>query len=110
MSQLTQETCVACRADAPRVTDDELKALLAEIPDWSIETREGVLQLEKHYAFPDFAQALAFTNKVGELAESQGHHPRLLTEWGSVVVTWWSHEMRGLHRNDFIMAAKTDRL
>ncbi|NEX23609.1 4a-hydroxytetrahydrobiopterin dehydratase [Thiorhodococcus mannitoliphagus] len=110
MSQLTQETCEACRADAPKVTDEELKTLIRDIPDWSIEVRDGVMQLEKHFAFPDFVQALAFTNKVGEIAEAEGHHPKLVTEWGSVIVTWWSHKIRGLHRNDFIMAAKTDKL
>jgi 4a-hydroxytetrahydrobiopterin dehydratase len=68
------------------------------------------MQLEKRFEFPDFAGALAFTNKVGEIAEEEGHHPKLTTEWGSVVVTWWSHKIGGLHRNDFIMAAKTDKL
>lgn len=110
MTNLTRETCVACRADAPKVSDEELKTLLKEIPDWSIEIRDGVMQLEKCFAFPDFVRALSFTNQVGELAESEGHHPKLTTEWGSVVVTWWSHKIKGLHRNDFIMAAKTDRL
>ncbi|MBK1723155.1 4a-hydroxytetrahydrobiopterin dehydratase [Thiocystis violacea] len=110
MSELTRETCEACRADAPKVSDEELKTLIADIPDWSIEVREGVMQLEKRFDFPDFVQALAFTNKVGEIAEAEGHHPKLVTEWGSVIVTWWSHKIRGLHRNDFIMAAKTDLL
>jgi 4a-hydroxytetrahydrobiopterin dehydratase len=67
------------------------------------------MQLEKQYRFDDFQQALAFTQTVGEIAEAEGHHPALLTEWGKVTVTWWSHEMRGLHRNDFIMAARTDQ-
>lgn len=110
MSGLTKETCEACRIDAPKVTDEERESLSREIPDWQIEVRDGVDQLERRYAFPDFAQALAFTNQVGALAESEGHHPALLTEWGSVVVTWWSHKIHGLHRNDFIMAAKTDAL
>jgi len=59
---------------------------------------------------PELADALAFTNRVGALAEAEGHHPALLTEWGRVTVTWWTHKIRGLHRNDFIMAAKTDAL
>ncbi|EGV27706.1 pterin-4-alpha-carbinolamine dehydratase [Thiorhodococcus drewsii AZ1] len=110
MSQLTQETCEACRADAPKVSDEELATLIKDIPDWSTEVRDGVMQLEKRFEFPDFAQALAFTNRVGEIAEAEGHHPKLVTEWGQVIVTWWSHKIRGLHRNDFIMAAKTDQL
>jgi 4a-hydroxytetrahydrobiopterin dehydratase len=110
MNDLTRERCEACRADSPKVSDEELKTLMREIPDWGVEVRDGVMQLEKRFEFPDFAGALAFTNKVGEIAEEEGHHPKLTTEWGSVVVTWWSHKIGGLHRNDFIMAAKTDRL
>lgn len=110
MTDLSHEKCDACRSDAPRVEDDELRALMTEIPDWTVESRDGVMQLERRFEFPDFAQALAFTNEVGNLAESAGHHPKLTTEWGSVLVTWWSHKIRGLHRNDFIMAAKTSQL
>jgi len=110
MTDLSRERCEACRADAPKVSDEELATLIKEIPDWSIETRDGIMQLEKVFEFPDFAQALAFTNRVGALAESEGHHPKLVTEWGRVVVTWWSHKIKGLHRNDFVMSAKTDDL
>jgi 4a-hydroxytetrahydrobiopterin dehydratase len=110
MIELSQERCDACRADAPQVTGEELEALRREVPEWSVETRDGVAQLERRFDFPDFAQALAFTNRVGEIAEAEGHHPKLTTEWGSVVVTWWSHKIGGLHRNDFVMAARTDAL
>jgi 4a-hydroxytetrahydrobiopterin dehydratase len=110
MSDLTQEKCEACRAGAPKVSDEELESLITQIPDWCVETRENIMQLEKRFEFPNFDQALAFTNKVGALAESEGHHPKITTEWGSVVVTWWTHKIKGLHRNDFVMAAKTDRL
>jgi 4a-hydroxytetrahydrobiopterin dehydratase len=110
MTELNREKCEACRSDAPKVDGDELRALMREIPDWSVESRDGVMQLEKRFEFPDFARALAFTNEVGKLAESEGHHPKLTTEWGSVLVTWWSHKIKDLHRNDFIMAAKTDQL
>jgi len=106
---LSQEQCQACRADAPKVSDDELKELLSQIPDWNIEVRDGVMQLEKIFAFKNFVDALGFTNRVAEVAEQEGHHPALLTEWGKVTVTWWSHKIRGLHRNDFIMAARTDQ-
>ncbi len=107
---LEQEDCEACRPDAPRVTEKEISDLLPAIPDWKIVVLDGIERLERRYPFPDFAQALAFTNRVGELAEQVGHHPDLLTEWGGVTVTWWSHEIKGLHRNDFIMAAKTDAI
>jgi 4a-hydroxytetrahydrobiopterin dehydratase len=106
--KLSEQVCEACRADAPRVSDDELKALLREIPDWAPVVRDGILQLERVFTFSDFAQALAFTNKVGALAEEAGHHPAILTEWGKVTVTWWTHKIKGLHKSDFILAARTD--
>ena len=107
---LSQEKCEACRADAPKVSDAELKELMSMVPDWNIEVRDGVMQLEKVFQFKNFIDALEFTNQVGIIAEQEGHHPALLTEWGKVTVTWWSHKIRGLHRNDFIMAARTDQL
>jgi 4a-hydroxytetrahydrobiopterin dehydratase len=81
-----------------------------QVPDWQIVERESIHRLERIFKFKNFVQALAFTHRVGELAESEGHHPAILTEWGKVTVTWWTHKIRGLHRNDFIMAAKTDQL
>jgi len=84
--------------------------LLGNIPDWNIEVHDGVMQLEKLFTLINFVKALAFTNQVGEIAETEGHHPLLLTEWGKVTVTWWSHKIKGLHRNDFIMAARTDNI
>lgn len=110
MNSLSQARCEACSADAPKVDEAELPGLLAQIPDWNIEVRSAIMQLEKVYRFRNFRQALAFTNAVGEIAESEGHHPSLLTEWGQVTVTWWSHSIKGLHRNDFIMAARTDQV
>ena len=109
MTNLTQERCVACRRDSPRVTDAEIAELKPQIPEWNIVEREGIPRLERTYRFPDFVQALAFTNRVGALAEEEGHHPMLVTEYGRVGVSWWTHKIKGLHRNDFIMAAKTDQ-
>lgn len=108
--ELTSAHCEACRADAPRVTQAEIANLQPLIPDWRIEVVEGVKQLHRTFTFANFAQALAFTNRVGALAEAEGHHPALLTEWGRVQVRWWTHKINGLHRNDFVMAAKTDAL
>jgi 4a-hydroxytetrahydrobiopterin dehydratase len=110
MSTLARERCEACRPDSPPVGDAELPALRAQVPDWQVVEREGIRRLERTFRFPDFASALAFTNQVGALAEAEGHHPAILTEWGRVTVSWWTHAIRGLHRNDFIMAAKTDAL
>ncbi|HJV29345.1 MAG TPA: 4a-hydroxytetrahydrobiopterin dehydratase [Gaiellaceae bacterium] len=107
---LTEERCVACRRDAPTVSDAEIAALLPQIPDWELLELDGVKRLRRVFSFDDFAQALDFTRTVGALAEEEGHHPALLTEWGRTTVSWWTHKIKGLHRNDFIMAAKTDVL
>ena len=110
MRILSAERCVACRRDSPRVTEAEIAELRREVPDWQLLERDGIARLERVFHFPNFADALAFTNRVGALAEEEAHHPALLTEWGRVTVTWWTHKIRGIHRNDFIMAAKADAL
>jgi 4a-hydroxytetrahydrobiopterin dehydratase len=107
---LTSQTCVACRRDAPRVTEEEMAALLPEIPDWELQEHDGVPRLVRTFRVKTCRDAVTLTNAIAELAESEGHHPALLTEWGKVTVSWWTHKIRGLHRNDFIMAAKTDAL
>ncbi len=109
MNELSVQTCEACRADAPKVSDDELASLMKEIPEWMGIAEKGILKLRREYTFTNFVDALAFCNTVGELAEEQGHHPDILTEWGKTTVTWWSHKIKGLHKNDFIMAAKCDQ-
>jgi 4a-hydroxytetrahydrobiopterin dehydratase len=110
MERLTQMKCVACRAGEPTVTDEEIAELHPQVSEWEIVEVDGIKRLQRVFAFNDFAQALAFTDAVGALAESEGHHPALLTEWGRTTVAWWTHKIKGLHRNDFIMAAKTDQL
>lgn len=110
MANLTQEKCSACSKDSKPVTQEEIAELKPQIPQWEIEEVEGESRLTRTYNFDNFKQALDFTNKVGEIAEEEGHHPALLTEWGKVTVNWWTHAISGLHRNDFIMAAKTDKL
>ena len=110
MSELSEMKCTACRGDEPTLTDDEIAKLLPQVPDWQVVEREGVKRLERVFKFRNFAQALAFTNRVGEQAEEEGHHPALLTEWGKVTVSWWTHKIGGLHQNDFIMAARTAEL
>jgi 4a-hydroxytetrahydrobiopterin dehydratase len=110
MKTLTEMKCVACDRGAPRVTDQEIAELYPQVPDWRIMEVDGVKRLERVFTFDDFRHALDFTRKVGEIAEDEGHHPALLTEWGRTTVTWWTHKIRGLHRNDFVMAAKTDQL
>jgi 4a-hydroxytetrahydrobiopterin dehydratase len=110
MEALTEMRCVACRRDAPTVTQAEIDELHPQVPDWELLEVDGVKRLRRVFTFADFAQALEFTDRVGAIAEEEGHHPALLTEWGRTTVNWWTHKIRGLHRNDFIMAAKTDAL
>ena len=110
MSSLSREHCEACRADAPKVSDEELRELMPQIPDWAATVVDGVMQLTREYRFTDFAQAMAFANRVGDIAEEAGHHPAILVEWGRVTVNWWTHKIHGLHRNDLVMAARTDEL
>jgi 4a-hydroxytetrahydrobiopterin dehydratase len=110
MENLTKMKCVACRGDEPQATEAEITEYRRQTPDWNIIERDGVKRLERAFKFKNFAQALDFTNRVGEIAEEEGHHPSLLTQWGKVTVTWWTHKIGGLHQNDFIMAAKTDEL
>ncbi len=110
MENLTQLKCVACLGGEPTVTEAEIAQYQPQVPDWKIVERDGIKRLEHVFKFKNFVEALAFTNRVGEAAEAEGHHPSILTEWGKVTVTWWTHKIKGLHRNDFIMAAKTDQL
>jgi 4a-hydroxytetrahydrobiopterin dehydratase len=102
--------CTACRGGEPTVTDREIAEYQPFVPDWQIVERDGVKRLRRVFKVKDFAAALALTNAIGAAAEAEGHHPAILTEWGRVTVEWWTHKIKGLHRNDFIMAAKTDEL
>jgi 4a-hydroxytetrahydrobiopterin dehydratase len=108
MKTLLEQKCVPCRGDSPPVSEEEINSLKRQIPDWEIIRENDELHLQRVYRFPDFKTALSFTHLVGEEAEKEGHHPALLTEWGKVTVTWWTHAIKGLHQNDFIMAAKTE--
>jgi 4a-hydroxytetrahydrobiopterin dehydratase len=110
MSELIREKCTACRRDSPQVTETDIAELKPQLPQWALMEREGVKRLERVFGFRNFTEALRFTNRVGALAEDEGHHPAILTEWGRVTVTLWTHKIRGLHRNDLVMAAKIDSL
>lgn len=107
---LAAEQCEACRADAPQASETEIQEWRQEIPDWKLIEEDGETKLQREFSFGNFRQALAFTNQVGELAEEQNHHPALITEYGKVKVVWWTHKIGGLHRNDFVCAARTDQL
>lgn len=104
-------------ADEPLTHGDQtaldpaaLESLTSNLDGWTINRSTDIPRIEKTFKFADFASALAFTNRVGELAEQENHHPALLTEWGKVTVSWWTHTLHGVHRNDVIMAARTERL
>ena len=107
---LASEQCQACRPGAPQVKGQERAVLLQLIPAWEVVRVNDVERLHRSFVFSDFSQALAFTLRVGGLAEVMGHHPLIVTEWGRVSVDWWTHKIGGLHRNDFVAAAKTDSL
>ena len=110
MTSLYDMKCEACRSDSLVLTEAEIETLATEVPGWSVVEVEGIKRIERRFNLGDFKRALRFTNQVGEIAEQQGHHPAILTEWGRVSVTYWTHTIGGLHKNDFIMAAKTDEL
>lgn len=107
---LLTETCAPCQGHLPPISEAEMSELMPQIPDWDIVAENGENHLQRSYEFTDFKSALNFTNLVGEIAENVGHHPVLITEWGKVTIIWWTHAINGLHRNDFIMAAKTDEV
>ena len=110
MTELHKMKCVACRAGEPTVSHGEMYKMHPQIPEWMVKEVDGMQRLEREFKFKNFAQALEFTNKVGAIAEEEDHHPLIVTEWGKVTVQWWTHKIGGLHKNDFIMAAKTDKL
>jgi 4a-hydroxytetrahydrobiopterin dehydratase len=110
MTELSKQSCEACRADAPQISEEDLRRLMPSIPDWQVIVVDGIMRLNREFEFKDFASAMAFSNRVGDIAEAEGHHPAILTEWGKVTVTWWSHKIKGLHKNDLIMAARTDEV
>ena len=110
MSNLAELRCVACRGGEPTLTPEQIAELQPQVPDWRVAEVDGVPRLERTFKFRDFIEAIAFTNKVGLIAEKQDHHPLIMTEYGRVTVAWWTHKIKGLHQNDFIMAAKTDLL
>lgn len=92
------------------MNQEEIDELIPQIPDWQIIEEQSIKRLVRTFKFSSFAEALSFTTKVGEQADKEGHHPTILTEWGKVTVTWWSRKIKGLHKSDFIMAAKTDNI
>ncbi|MES2605977.1 MAG: 4a-hydroxytetrahydrobiopterin dehydratase [Pseudomonadota bacterium] len=108
MSQLAAEQIVLCKRGTPPLAGVELAALLSAVPQWRVTQDQEIPQLQRTFVFKNFVEALRFTNVIGDLAEQANHHPALLLEWGIVKVSWWTHTIKGLHRNDFILAARCD--
>ena len=102
--------CTRPTIGGPSLSTSEIDQYLPQVPDWEIGEIEGVKRLVRQSKFDNFVEALEFTNKIGELAEQEDHHPSILTEWGRVTITWWTHAVEGLHLNDFITAAKSNQL
>jgi 4a-hydroxytetrahydrobiopterin dehydratase len=107
MSHLASKTCVPCRGGVPPLGGQELRNFHYEVPNWKVINDHHIT---REFKFPDFRTALNFVNRVGEVAEQQGHHPDILLSWGRVEVTLWTHKIDGLTESDFIMAAKIDQL
>jgi 4a-hydroxytetrahydrobiopterin dehydratase len=107
MAELASKTCVPCRGGVPPLAGEELENLAKEVPRWKVVNRHHIT---REFAFSDFKQALAFVNKVGNIAEEQGHHPDIALSWGKAQVTTWTHKIDGLTESDFILAAKIDKL
>jgi len=102
--------CVACRGGEPTLTDSEIEELSPQIPEWQVIEVDGIKRLERIFILKNFIEAVAFTNKIALIAEKEDHHPLIVTEYGRVTVDWWTHKIKGLRQNDFIMAAKSDKL
>jgi 4a-hydroxytetrahydrobiopterin dehydratase len=107
MSDLASKTCVPCKGDVPALKGAELQALSHQLPNWEVVNEH---HLHRIFKFPDFVKALAFVNRVGAIAEEQGHHPDILLTWGKAEITIWTHAVNGLTESDFILAAKIDNL
>ncbi len=107
---LAEEFCEACHKDSPQVPVEDEQSLLEAIPDWELIEVKGVKRLKRVIKVKGWRPAVDLTNAIAALADESGHHPMIITAWGRVTVQWWTHAIRGLHRNDFVMAAKVDAL
>jgi 4a-hydroxytetrahydrobiopterin dehydratase len=105
---LAEGKCIPCRKGDPALTDAEVTELLPKIPEWELVEVDGIKRLQRVFKLKNYVEAVAFTNKIAMTAEKEDHHPLIVLEWGRVTVQWWTHVVKGLHQNDFVMAAKTD--
>ena len=110
MINLAAGNCIPCRGGEPALNEAEIADLMLHVPQWQTVAQDGILRLQRLFKFKGYLQAVEFTNKIAVIAEEEDHHPLIVLEWGKVTVQWWTHVVKGLHRNDFIMAAKSDRI
>lgn len=110
VTDLTTKECVPCKGGVPTLTDNEILKLAPQVPEWRVTEVDGIRRLQREFRFADFVSAMSFAVKVGDLAEKEQHHPDLHVAWGKVGVEIWTHKIKGLHENDFILAAKIDKL
>lgn len=110
MINLAATKCMPCRGGDPSLTDAEIADFQLHTPQWQLKEVDGIQRIERIFKLKNYAEALAFTNKIGMIAEEEDHHPLIVLEWGRVSVQWWTHVVKGLHKNDFVMAAKTDEI
>ena len=110
MDELARMHCIRIEATTRPVNQDEIGELAGQLPGWNVSEKDGVARLEASFKFVNFRRAVDFTNQVAQVSNEEDHHPVILTEWGKVTVTWWTHKIKGLHQNDFIMAAKTSKI
>lgn len=107
---LAEGKCIPCRKGDPALTDAEVSELLPQVPEWELVTVDDIQRLQRVFKLKNYVEAVAFTNKLAMTAEKEDHHPLIVLEWGRVTVQWWTHVVGGLHQNDFVMAARTDKL
>jgi 4a-hydroxytetrahydrobiopterin dehydratase len=107
MSELAERQCVPCRGGVPPMKGEQINEMLSQLTDWQVVNEH---HLQKNYRFKDFRETLNFVNRVGELAEEQGHHPDICFGWGKADITIWTHKIDGLTESDFVLAAKIDKL
>lgn len=110
MINLAAGKCIPCRGGEPALAEAEIRDLMPHVPQWQTVTQDDILRLQRVFNFRSYSQAVEFANKIASIAEEEDHHPLIILEWRKITVQWWTHMVRGLHRNDFIMAAKTDEL
>jgi 4a-hydroxytetrahydrobiopterin dehydratase len=110
MNTLSHGVCIPCEEGGDPMNEEQRSKYTPEVPAWAVIDADSVAKLSREFKFKNFGEAISFADSVGKIAEENGHHPKLIVEWGKVTVLWWTHSVKGLHRNDFVMAAKTDAL